>query len=306
MTTASALFARWTHWWTRTGPPHVIALFRIAFGGFLFFYYAIQLPYVAMLYSREGILLPLIEPTTVIGLPFVPPPAWVAYVLFLSFLSFLLCFTLGAWTRGTAVLSFILYVYYWILSLHQFGTSFDRLFLFSLLVLCCSGCGKTFSVDMRVRAGSFLAWEPVSILPQRLLAVQIAATYLGVGWQKIILDDWQSGEVLAWGFVGRWATPPAWWIARLNIPIRAYDVAVDAIKWFEVTIPFGLWFRRTRWWYMAGGTLFHVGIAILLDIWWFLALIPAYVVFFRPEDVRAFLGRRVNFIPLQSSPLPER
>ena len=285
---------RWDRWWTRTSPPHLLAIFRIAFGGFLLFYFALQIPHITMLYSRETVLLPAIDQTHWLGLLFAPPPPWVAQMLFSTFFTCLTLFTIGAWTRGASVLLFLLYVYYWILSLHQFGTSFDRLFLFILLTLCFSGCGKAYSVDMKLAKGSWLAWEPISILPQRLIAVQITATYLGVGWQKIILDDWQSGEVFIWGFIGRWATAPAWWIARQDIPIWVYDAVVVSIKWFEVLMPFGLWSKRWRWVFFCGGFLFHVGIAILLAIWWFVVLIPAYIVFFEPEEVADLLPEGPN------------
>ncbi len=283
---------RWNHFWFRQTPPHLLAIFRIIFGAFLLFYFGIQLPYVAMLYSREGLLMPLYPPDQLLTVVFTPPSAAFGYFVFITFLTLLLCFTVGLLTRVAAALIVLLYAYYWVISLFQFGTSFDRLFLFSMLVLTFSGCGKTLSVDMRLRRGSWLAWEPISILPQRILAVQITMTYFGVGWQKLILPAWQWGEVLSWGFVGRWATPPAWWIARLNIPVVYYDALNWIIKAFEVTIPFGLWHRRTRWWFFAGGALFHIGIAILLAIWWFVALIPAYILFFEPEEISKFFTNK--------------
>jgi hypothetical protein len=266
-----------------------MAVFRIIFGAFLLFYFALQLPHVAMLYSREGLLMPLLDPTHWSTVIFTPLPAWAAYILFCVFLGTLLTFTIGLYTNGSALLIVLFYIYYWIISLFQFATSFDRLFLFTMIVLTFSGCGKTFSADMRIRCGSWVAWQPISILPQRLLSIQIMMTYLGVGWQKLMLPAWQSGEVLAWGFVGRWATPPAWWIARLNISLWWYDRMVWAIKAFECTIPFGLWSKKYRWWFFLGGALFHIGIAILLAIWWFVALIPAYILFFTPEEIEGWL-----------------
>jgi len=257
-------------------------MFRIIFGAFLLFYFGVQLPHVAMLYSREGLLMPMFSPDAPLTVIFTPPPSWAAHVLFLSFLGALFFFTIGLLTRVSTAVSFILYVYYWFLSLFHLGASFDHLFLFTLLVMAFSGCGKTFSVDIRIRSGSWTAWEPISILPQRLLAVQITMTYLGVGWQKIVLPDWQSGEILVHGFIGRWATAPAYAIVRMNIPLSLYDAVTWLIKAFEVSLPFGLWHPRTRWWFIAGGTLFHISIAILLSIWWFLALIPAYILFFTP------------------------
>ncbi len=285
----------WNHFWFRQGPPHLLAVFRIVFGVWLLFYFGLQLPSIVMLYSREGIHLPLFTPSTALTLVFTPPPPWVAWTIFLTFYAAIALFTVGALTRVMGWVVVILYAYYWILSLWQFGTSFDRLFLFIMLILAPSGCNKTFSVDMRVKHGSWLAWEPISIVAQRILAVQVMMTYLGVGWQKLYLPAWQTGKVLSVGFMGRWATPPAWWIARLNLPLPFYDVMTWAIKVFECTIPFGLWSRKFRWWFFAGGAAFHIGISILLNIWWFLPLIPAYILFFEPEEVQMALKRWMKF-----------
>lgn len=287
-----SIFPNWNHWWFRQAPPHLLAIFRILFGAFLLFTFGLQLPHVAMLYSREGLLIPLYTPDRLLTVIFAPPTAAIAYLIFLTFMAALFFFTLGCLTRVAAGVAFLLYCYYWIIALFHLGASFDRLFMFTMLVLTFSGCGKTFSVDMWWRRGSWTAWEPISILPQRLLSVQIMMTYLGVGWQKLILPAWQSGEVLSWGFVGRWATPPAWWIARRNIPLPYYDALNWLIKVFEITMPFGLWIRRTRLWYFAGGALFHIGIASLLAIWWFVALIPAYILFLGPEEVSQFSTAR--------------
>ena len=275
---------QWEQWWTREAPPHILALFRIVFGSFLLLYWGLKLPHVTMLFSEEGIVLPLFD-AGFLGLFFAPPNSEVAWVLYSVHMGALLLLTVGLLSRVGAAIAFILSAYYWFLSLHLFGTSFDRLFLFTLLVLACSGSDRTFSVSMWWKHGSFFAWEAASILPQRLLAAQITATYLGVGWQKLWLPDWQSGEVLAYGFIGRWATPPAYALARMNFPLEVYDWAVTAIKGFEMLLPFGLWSERFRWWFFLGGALFHIGIAVLLAIWWFLVLIPAYILFYEPEEV---------------------
>ncbi len=288
MSTAT-LFDRW---FLRRCPPHALAVFRIAFGAFLLLYWGLQLPSVALRYSAQGLLLPEFAPTTYATLIFTPPPPWVAYVLVLSFLLALLCFTLGLATRVSGTISFLLYAYYWTMSLYIFGTSYDRLFLFILLVLIPSGCDRAFSLAMLCKRKSLWAWEPISILPQRLLSLQIAATYLGVGWEKLTLDAWQGGGVLQQSLTGRWATPLAYAVARLRLPMWMYDWMVNTVKGFEILMPFGVWWRRSRWWFFAGGALFHIAIALFLGIWWFLVLIPAYIVFFEPEEVYGWLKAR--------------
>jgi len=133
--------------------------------------------------------------------------------------------------------------------------------------------------------GSLLAWEATSVLPQRLLALQLTATWVGVGWQKVILEGWQGGSVLAYSFIERWATPPAWWVARRHLPLWMYDGMVNIVKVWEVFLPFGLWSRRWRGWCILGIALFTTSIAAFLGIWWFVALVPMSIVFYEPEEV---------------------
>lgn len=277
----------------RACPPHALALLRIGFGAFLLFYWGLKLPHVSMIFSREGLILPFYDsdPPAFMTTLFAAPSPTVAWILFVTFLLSLLLFTLGAWARMAAALAALFTLYYWVLSVHLFGTSFDRLYLFFLLVFSVSGAHKTFSLHMWWRRGSFFAWEPISILPQRILALQVTATYLGVGWQKSYLPAWQHGEVLAYGYMGRWATAPAYWVARQNLPMWFFDALNYVVKYFEFSIPFGLWIRRygVRWFFFVGGALFHTYIAIFLAIWWFLVLIPAYILFFEPEEVYRFL-----------------
>ncbi len=282
----------WNRFWFRDCPPHSLALLRIGFGLFLLIYWGLQMFQVPMRYSDQGILLPLVPSTSLFGLVFTPPPVIVAYIIYGFFLFSLFSFTIGYRTRVVNTLIVLLYGYYWILTLFHFGTSFDRLFMFSLVVFACSGAGKTYSLDMKIKKGSWTAWEPICILPVRLLAVQVTATYFGVGAQKIVLDAWQGGEVFIWGFMGRWATPPAFSIARLNIPIAVYDAVVHAIKFWEVSMPFMLWNKKTRWFAFITGALFHIGISILLSIWWFLPMIAMYILFVKPEEVADWLKYR--------------
>ncbi len=287
------MLSRFERWWCRDAPPHVLAIFRVVFGSFLLLYWGLKFPYIPMLFSRAGVVLPLYD-AGLLGRLLVPPPVGVAWALFMLLILALACLTLGLCTRASALIAALLSIYYGFLSLHLFGTSFDRLFIFFLIVLSCSGADRAFSFAVWRRHGSVFAWEPTSVLPQRILAMQISATYLGVGWQKLWLPDWQSGEVLARGFVGRWGTPLAYWLARQDLPLWMYDMVVAAVKGFELILPFGVWIRRIRVWVFGGLTLFFLSIAVLLSIWWFLILIPACILFFEPEEVHVWLQKMLR------------
>lgn len=285
---------KWNSWWLRKAPPHAISILRILFGLWMLLYFGLRIPHVAMLFSNEGLTIPYDFTIHYGSLPFIefiqsiltPQSPEVAYALFLLHIAALLSFTLGAFTRTSALLVFLFYLYEMNLSYHHMGTSYNRLFLFFSFLFIFAQAGKTFSWDMKRKHGSILAWEPISIFFQRIIALQISATYLGVGMQKLWLPDWESGSMLLLSFQNMWATPLAFWVASKNLPMWIYDGMVMIVKAFEIAHPFGLWSKKWRLWFMAGGILFHLGVSLFLSaIWWFYAMIACYITFFEPEEV---------------------
>jgi len=128
--------------------------------------------------------------------------------------------------------------------------------------------------------------KEICILPQRLLQVQLTFTYLGVGWQKINLPDWQGGEILTYSFIGRWGTELGYYIGQLPIPLVAWDWVTHSIIFFEFILPFGLWHKPTQKIWMIGGVLFHVGIALILSIWWFVMVPPLYILWLMDNETK--------------------
>lgn len=278
----------WKHWWFRQVPPHALAFFRMAFGIFLLLYWGRYLPHVPMLMGNAGIAFPLfLDRYPFLATPSVPV-AWLFYMLLL--LAFLLI-ALGAWMRTALYVALLLLTYFWVTSIHPHWLTMEHLTMVFLVLLGCSKADRTLSLRMWWRHGSPFAWEAVGILPQRCIALQITATYLGVGWQKSWLPDWQSGEILAYSLMSVWGTAPAFVVAKANIPLWVYDLVVLQVKYMEFLLPFGLWIPRVRWFFMGWAFLFHGLVALLLNIWWFLILIPAYILFFEPEDVFRWFPR---------------
>lgn len=286
---------QWETWWTRNSYPHVMGIVRIAMGGWLLLYWGIRLPHVPLLYSSDGIVLPVLPvflPEKLVWLFNVPSPT-IAFCIFTVHLIALLCVMVGYRTRTAAVIACILSWYYFYLSHHLFHTSYDRLYNMSLLFLALSRAGEIWSIEAWQKYGSPFLWKKmISIFPQRLFALQITATYFGVGFQKLWLPDWQGGEMLWYSMMGVWGTPLAFHITSYGwSPL--YHVAVNLVKIFEILLPFSFWIRRgkIRWIGMASGLLFHILVDMLLYIWWFAILIPAYIVFFDPEEVYKWLQR---------------
>ncbi len=291
----SKALLRFETWWTRTGPPHLIAIVRIVMGGWLLFYWGMRLPHVRLLYSTDGIVFPQMPsylPESLQWILSVPEPH-IAFTIYVMHLLLLACVTIGLSTRTASLLAFFSSWYYFYLSHYLFHTSFDRLYIVCLLFLSISSAGETFSVEAWRRYGSPLRWKRlVSVFPQRMFALQITMTYLGVALQKLWLPGWQGGEMLWYSMMGVWGTPLAFSITSLGWS-DWYHVVVNLLKMMELILPFAFWIRvyKIRWIAFGCGLLFHTLVDLLLYIWWFAVLIPAYIVFFSPEEVYGALRK---------------
>ena len=126
----------------------------------------------------------------------------------------------------------------------------------------------------------------IAFWPARLIGLQIMAVYVGTGWNKIFSEAWHGGEVLHYALIGGWASPVAFGFVRLVPDMWFYDVAVFSTIAFELFAPIGLYASRCQPWFFTAGFMFHLGIAVTLQIWQFLAMPAAYILFVEPSRVR--------------------
>lgn len=259
---------------------------RIAVGATLIALWLRYLPHVDAYFSNTGLALPYWEPHAgALSMLLTHPPLGIAYILYGLLLIASIGILLGWHFRFLGALAAALLVYFTLLSFHNFLASWGRLLFFTLIVLGMSGADRTYSLRIRREKGSWNAWEAVPAWPQRIIAIQIAALYLGVGLQKAYLPDWQGGEILAYAFVNGWSTPLAHSIAQWNLPIAIYDVLTIAVKLLHVLLPIGLWMPRYQRWCFCAGAMFHIGVTLIMGMWWFLILIPLYAAFVEPKRI---------------------
>lgn len=274
---------RWNHFFHRDVPPHLIAIVRIAFGLFLMIYWGERWSQ-AVLFSPAGLQTPAFVSDVPLFHALFFPSLFGLHIFFGFTFIVLISFTLGVAVRTSTAMLLGCFFYFYILTQWMFMTSFFRLFIFTLIVFLLPGGDRAFSVAMWRKHGSIFAWEPMSILQQRFLSLQVTFTYLAVGWQKLIIPDWRSGDILLQGFTGRWATPFGRFFAR-TFPHWVFDSAIHVTVLFECLMPFGLWIRKLQPWFFVGGCIFHTMISLTMDIWWFQVLVPLYIVFLTPEEV---------------------
>jgi hypothetical protein len=281
---------QWDAWWCAAVPPHALAIARIAIGSFWLLLALGYAPVLFVSFSSSGVAMPLLGDGYSGMQLFDAPSPFIVTVLYALLLVCLIGFIAGYRMRVCLLGILVLGLEFWQLSLHVFPATIHRISLFFILVFLCSGADMALSLRMHRERGTWRAWESVSLLPQRLLAVQITATYLGAALQKLWLPGWEDGGILRASLMSSWATPLAFRIVRWDIAPSLYDAAVPAIILFEVLLAMSFWIPRVRWIGFAFGAMFHIAIALLLSIWSFLVLIPLYVLFLPPQQVAAWFG----------------
>lgn len=276
----------WDKFWLQEVPPHGLALTRIALGLYLLVYAGLYVPHLTTLFSNEGLALPLyLDQFPAYASVLAPPSPLVAHIIYAIFLLAMLGITLGAFFRLSTLVTIVLALHHWQLQLHIFPTSYNRILLFTLLVLLFSGAHRTLSFDQWRRSGSVFDWEPISILAGRLITLQITATFMVVSLQKWWLPHWKGGEILAHSFISRWSTPLGRWYAQLPFTYHHYDFLVLVVKFCQPIAALGMWVKGAQfvsWIFLSG---FIIMVSVMLSIWWFIFIIPASILFWDQQIV---------------------
>ena len=161
-----------------------------------------------------------------------------------------------------------------------------------LIVLCAMPIGRALSLD-RVRAvrrakhANLLAAPPPAtsawaFAGMRLIQLQMAVLFFFAGAEKLAGPSWWRGEALWIGltnveYANFWLDILAqnFWLANL----LAYGTIA-----LELAYPFLVWQRHTRPYMLVGALLLHIGIAVMLNLYAFSAImILGHFAFLRPE-----------------------
>ena len=305
---------RWDRFWFEPKPPTSLALFRILFGSFLLVYWLVKAPHVPFLFTTRGLHFPMYPSPedgflgvtgirTFLGALMQPAPAWVIWTLYAALIVSLLAFTFGVFARRACLVYLVLSAYFHHLQVYQQNTLFDRLFLQLALVMCFARSDEVLSLKRwlfeRLGRSQPQPAALVSFWPARLVTVQVALVYFGTGFHKALSPAWQGGEILYYNFIGIWGSPLAFSIAGLGLPLALYAVAVYLTIAFELTAPLGLFSPRWQGWYFLTGMAFHLSIAWTLQIWQFLVMPAAYVLFVDAFTVEHAYDR---LLPKRSDP----
>lgn len=294
----------WSRFWFEADCAPQMKLFRVGFAMLLFVAYSIRSVDLEFFYSDHGLvklalldeLIPMKYRYSIFQLFPSTTALWIGNAVFLTAL---LLLALGVYPRIAAVISSALHISF----LHRnFGVSYglDTISTFYLLYLCFADYRTTRTrQDIRSILGSTAF---------RLSQIQLCVIYGYSGLHKLRGIYWWKGE-------GIWSVLANFQMARYDFSWTAHfplilTVASFVSLFWEIYFPVLIWIRPIRYPLLVFGVLFHLGIAVSINIPFFgLLMIVIYALFLDAQhcaSVEDFFKKYLNFIQVPRSRTEEK
>ncbi|MEX1223670.1 MAG: HTTM domain-containing protein [Pirellulales bacterium] len=297
------VLAGWNRFWFAPSDPATLCLIRILGGAMLF--------YTHLVWSRDllaffgpnawlsrDLLVQRHEGTyfwTVFRHLDAPSAIW-GFHLFA--LGVFFCLMIGAFTRGSSVLAFLLMLTY----LHRVPTALfglDQINTIIAMYLMIGPAGARYSFDRwwKKRRGRIDAddhapiWSTSANVALRLMQIHMCVMYFFAATRKLLGASWWDGSAmwLAFGNL-EYQSIPMHWLAEW--PMLIVVLSHVTIAW-ELSYAALIWPKMTRGVMLIGAVLLHLGIAIFLGMATFgLAMIIGNLAFLPSRFTRGLLERR--------------
>jgi len=187
---------------------------------------------------------------------------WTLYVAYIASATGLL---LGWHTRFFAIATWLCH-YIIVSTIPTFIYGVDIFLHIALFYLMVMPVNKAFSVDLlQGRATTLPTWQTTIAL--RILQIHLCLVYFSSGYEKALVAQWWSGDVL--------------WRALVQPDFRQYNfdwlatypVICKTLSWFtiitETLYSIAVWIPRVRVFWISAIVLLHLGIGMLLGLWLF-------------------------------------
>lgn len=211
----------------------------------------------------------------------------------LLFAAALVCLALGVLPRLSAILAYL-----WVASYSATAaialSGFDTILRVVGFVLVISPTVRTWSLGKR----GPVAQKPPPAYGLRLVQWQVFLIYVCTVWLKAPDPFWRSGAAVPYFLMSIFARHPTTAAAHLGAfgAVLTYGTLL-----VELSVPFLLWGRRTRFWGVALGAGLHLGIAASSELALFtLSMLALYPAYFETQD----FDRISRWIGFHSTPPP--
>ena len=297
----------WNRFWFTPRKPLTLALMRILVGSIVFYTHLVWTLELSTFFGDQG-LLPSEYRRVLFGnafgwshLDWFPSSALMA--VHVVGLVVVLMFTLGLFTRSTAVLTALLVISY---ANRGTGALFglDQINAFLCMYLAIGNSGARLSVDsIRGRASKLAGqgradgnratavsaggsiWNNIAT---RLIQVHMCIVYLFAAIGKLQGETWFTGEAIWRALANReyqtidmtWLADHMWLVAIITLVALAWELAYPALIWPRLSRPL-----------MLGiGVLVHLGIGLCMGMLTFgLIMIVGNIAFIEPRTLGSWM-----------------
>jgi hypothetical protein len=258
---------RLAEWWFSPAPAERLAALRILIGGYALIYVAVRLPELVAVarYGRGNF-----HPVGIVRVLSAPLPPTAALVIALATCVLLAAFVVGYRYRVTAPLAALALL--WTLTYRNaWGQIFhtENLLVLHVIALALAPAANGWAIDRPREATAGYGWAI------KLLAALTAATYVlaGVAKLRIAGADWLDGELLRnhiavdnlrKALLGDFIAPLAH--PFLDHPGQLVVFAIMTLL-IELGAPLALLHRRIGYLWALGAWGFHVGVVLMMNIW---------------------------------------
>lgn len=289
----------WNEFWFAASDPALLSMLRIFTGLMLFYTHLvwtlelsaffgpkawITLPVLRKLHEAEGVSFAWSH------FFFIESP-WLVWLVHILALVVLLMFTLGLFSRITAVLTWLIAVSYLNrIALAEFGL--DRVNVMLAMYLMLGPCGARYSLDSWLKrrrgGGAEVRESSFATLAVRLIQVHMCVIYFFAGARKLLGGAWWDGSAM-WGAIANleYQSLDVTWLANWPLLI---SFMTNLTVFFELTYPALIWPRATRPVVLMLAVFLHLGIVVALGMPTFgLAMLIGNAAFLSPTLVRGLL-----------------
>lgn len=262
----------WDRFWFRSNQPRCMRAYRSALAWLLFAFVSIRTLDLQFFYTEKGIfpwevfqaITPADRQFTLLAV-FPRSEIW-TWCLHFAYLASLLCLALGRWSRVAAISSFLLHLSF----VHRnmsvvFGI--DLIANFALFYLCFA--------DYRGRSA-------LGSVAYRFSQIQLCVIYFYSGVEKLKGTHWWRGEAI-WDVAAnsQLARMDFSWMA--SFPLAIVGLTYATLLW-EIFFASLIWNKSLRPWLLAGGVALHAGIAFVVSLPFFGAImVLSYLPFADPR-----------------------
>ena len=218
-------------------------------------------------------------------------PNHLIHVVHWSCVAVFVLFTLGLWTRLTAVLSFVILVSYaYRVPVALFGL--DQINAMLTMYLMVGPCGERLSLDQwwKNRQAAKSSGElPSQVRPSvaanisiRLIQIHMCVIYFFAGVGKLRGFSWWAGDAMWQAFANlEYQSRDMTWLAHYP---KLIDVMTHTTVLWEITFCMLVWRPLARPFMLILGVLLHLGIGAFMGMWTFALIMMVGLSSFLPSD----------------------